>query len=381
MNHTSPKLPTTIRDEQRGERGMHLYGLRIVLARMIWIALVVLILALFVASIPALTDDLHHGCVTAACHTLVPPYTVKQLQAAGVSISFGLFYTYVLTVSFSLIFLTLGAVIFWLKSNDFMALYSSFALVTFVTTFNTSTLLGLVPAWWLPIDMLSFLGSVLFGVFFCLFPTGRLAPRWTRWLVVGWVVYSGLDYFFPSSALAGSWPMTLFFFGLLLCVPVVQVYRYRRVSSQAERQQTKWVVFGASLAVVGLLLVTVLYWNNTFSLFQPNPRSDLIAVTATNGFLLLVPVSIAFAILRSRLWSIDIIINRTLVYGSLTVLLVGLYLGLILALQALVRAMTGSLSQSPLVIVASTLVIAALFQPLRRRLQNSIDRHASLRGS
>jgi len=77
---------------------------------------------------------------------------------------------------------------------------------------------------------------------------------------------------------------------------------------------------------------------------------------------------------RYRLWDIDAIINRTLVYGSLTVLLVGLYIGLILALQALVRAVTGSLSQQPPVLVGSTLVIAALFQPLRRLLQTIIDR-------
>jgi hypothetical protein len=85
-------------------------------------------------------------------------------------------------------------------------------------------------------------------------------------------------------------------------------------------------------------------------------------------------VAIGIAILRYRLWDIDVIINRTLVYGSLTILLVGLYVGLILALQVLVRAVTGNISQQPLVLVASTLVIAALFQPLRRRLQNVIDR-------
>jgi hypothetical protein len=82
---------------------------------------------------------------------------------------------------------------------------------------------------------------------------------------------------------------------------------------------------------------------------------------------------VCIPILRYRLWDIDVIINRTLVYGSLTVLLVGLYLGIILALQALVGAVVGSPSQQPLVIVGSTLVIAALFQPLRRRLQSLID--------
>jgi hypothetical protein len=89
---------------------------------------------------------------------------------------------------------------------------------------------------------------------------------------------------------------------------------------------------------------------------------------------LLIPLSFGIAILRYRLYDIDIIINRTLVYGSLTALLALLYIGLIVALQALVGALTGTLSQQPLVIVTSTLVIAALFQPLRRGIQNIIDR-------
>ena len=85
-------------------------------------------------------------------------------------------------------------------------------------------------------------------------------------------------------------------------------------------------------------------------------------------------LSVSIAIFHHRLWNIVVIINRTLVYGSLTALLLAVYISLILTLQALVNAMTGKLSQQPLVIVTFTLVIAALFQPLRRRLQNIIDR-------
>jgi hypothetical protein len=78
--------------------------------------------------------------------------------------------------------------------------------------------------------------------------------------------------------------------------------------------------------------------------------------------------------LRSRLWDIDILINKALVYGSLTALLALLYFGLVIGLGSLVRLFTGQVSQSPVVIVASTLAIAALFQPLRHRLQRFIDR-------
>jgi hypothetical protein len=333
-----------------------------------------LILALFVASIPAFNALLQSACTTAACHALIVPFSMKQYQAAGLSITFVLIYTYALYVFSWLAFLAIGAVIFWLKSYDFMAFYTSFALVTFAMAYNSSSLLALVPAWWLPIQIISFLGSVAFGTFFYLFPNGRFVPRWIRWLVVGWVLYSGVDYFFPNSSLINSWLYyTLLFVGLLVSLLVAQVYRYRQVSSQVERQQTKWVVFGMSITVIGFVLLTLLIYI-PLSIIHPGPLSYLIVGTFFQVFILLIPLSIAFAILRSRLWDIDIIINRTLVYGILTAILTLVYFGLIIGLESLVHLFTGQVSQTPIVIVASTLAIYALFQPLRHRIQAIIDR-------
>jgi hypothetical protein len=149
-----------------------------------------------------------------------------------------------------------------------------------------------------------------------------------------------------------------------------QTYRYRKVSSAAQRQQTKWVVFGTALGVAG-----------TFPFQLPvdlslvggdTPLTLLVLKTGFVFSLLLVPLSISVAVLRSRLFDIDVLINRTLVYGSLTAALVGVYFGFVVVLQRLFVALTGQ--QSTLAIVASTLVIAALFTPLRRRIQSFIDR-------
>jgi hypothetical protein len=154
-----------------------------------------------------------------------------------------------------------------------------------------------------------------------------------------------------------------------------QVYRYRRVSGPIQRQQTKWLVFGVTALVVllaGFLLPS--------AFIPPLDRPGVLSLTydlvgrAVVGSLafLLIPMSIGVAILRYRLYDIDVVINRTLVYSLLTVALILVYVGSVVSLQRIFVALTGNDSQ--LSIVASTLAIAALFGPLRRRIQAFIDR-------
>ncbi|HEX6709029.1 MAG TPA: hypothetical protein VF068_01745 [Rubrobacter sp.] len=159
--------------------------------------------------------------------------------------------------------------------------------------------------------------------------------------------------------------------GLICTCLFAQVYRYLRVSGRVERQQTKWVVFGLVATLVILILVSVPPEFNP-SLGQPGTLYDLILDFVSFWIVLLVPLTFGIAILRHRLFDIDVIINRTLVYGSLTATLVVLYVVAVVALQTVLHALTGSDSQ--LAVVASTLNIAALFNPLRRRIQGFIDR-------
>jgi len=140
-----------------------------------------------------------------------------------------------------------------------------------------------------------------------------------------------------------------------------------------QRQQTKWVVFGLAIALIGFLALTFLT-PLLFPTTQPLSFSVPAFLAASYGVMLLVPISLAIAILRHQLFDIDLLINRTLVYGSLTAILTGVYFLGVVGVQALIQAITGIQKESPLAIVASTLVVAALFQPLRRRLQRGIDR-------
>lgn len=165
-------------------------------------------------------------------------------------------------------------------------------------------------------------------------------------------------------------PYALFSLVWILTGVLAQTYRYRWVSGPVERQQTRWVVFGFAAALTGY--VAVISLRIIFPALEPGSLADLTGATVAWSFVLLIPLSIGTAILRYRLFDIDIIINRTLVYGALTAMLAGFYFGGVIGLQFVFRTLTGQDSQ--LAIVASTLLIAALFSPLRRGIQSFIDR-------
>ncbi|MDX1437290.1 MAG: hypothetical protein R3335_10795, partial [Anaerolineales bacterium] len=146
------------------------------------------------------------------------------------------------------------------------------------------------------------------------------------------------------------------------------------VSTQGERQQTKWLVYCKGMSTV-ILIVLTFSLVLTPALQGRGPAFTvflLIAIPLTLLGFLLLPLTIAIAISRERLWDIDVLIRRTIVYGVLTALLVLIYFGTVTLLQNLLSAVSGQ--QSPVVIVISTLLIAALFNPLRRRIQDLIDR-------
>ena len=229
-------------------------------------------------------------------------------------------------------------------------------------------------------NVLGNLAFLSFFLLFYLFPDGRFEPRWTRWLAIFFVAYFVMDELFPNFPYnPDNWGPLLgvpFFLGLTGSMVYAQVYRYRHVSGPVQRQQTKWAIFGfiaAILAFIGFGL------EDALQLFPRSGAAGMLSelVYATVGSLafLLIPLSIGVAVLRYRLYEVDFIVNRTLVYGSLTATLALVYFEGVAITQALFQALTGQQEQQPqLAIVVSTLVIAALFNPLRGRIQSFIDR-------
>jgi hypothetical protein len=162
----------------------------------------------------------------------------------------------------------------------------------------------------------------------------------------------------------------------ILASAVSMVLRFRRSRGEV-RQQIKWFTFVVSFAGLMFFIVmisqVVIVLGSDANLPQTPLWVELLFSLAALGFAG-VPISIGFAVLKYRLYDIDVVINLTLVYGSLTAALVAIYLGGVATTQAILRALTDQTEQPQLAIVVSTLVIAALFNPLRRRIQSFIDR-------
>jgi hypothetical protein len=307
----------------------------------------------------------------------VTPEGVQALRGAGLQVRSYALLDVAIDKVFQLVWFMVGTLIYWRRSEDPMALLVSVFLVAFGTvTFDTTaadSLVSLQPVWWLPVRSVQILGEVGIVLFFFLFPNGRFAPRWTRWLAVANIAFLVSRDLFPGMysrppALEGlsEWV----FLGFVASSVWSQIYRYRRVSSPEQRRQTKWVVFGATLAVAG---TSVFQLPLDFSLVGTDTPLVLLVLHAgfTFSFLLL-PLSIGMAMVRSRLFDVDVLINRTLVYAILSATLAGVYFGGIVLLQRVFVVLTGQ--GSTLAVVASTLLIAALFTPVRHRIQSFIDR-------
>jgi len=294
----------------------------------------------------------------------------------GLSIDFFATYTIVLAIIFALGYWFVAAFLFWRKSDDRMALLAAVTLGTFPLAFNSEFIHTLPSPWWFLAHCISFLGSLCIVLFFYVFPGGHFVPRWTRWVMVPSLAYWVFDVFFPVAPFNPffSFPAlgNVTFLGIIGGMVVVQVYRYRRVSNPTQRQQTKWVVYGTTMGIGGELIVISIAVYFLSSLFPNGSLASLMGSATVYGFMLLIPLSIGFAVLRSQLWEIDNIINRTLVYGTLTATLALIYVCLVILLQFLLRGMLNQ--NTDVAIVGSTLIIAALFQPLRQRIQQVIDR-------
>ena len=345
------------------------------LARILWYPAAAVALGIFIASLPRYFYGISSGSRE----------EVFLLSFFNWNLIINLAFA-VGSISAAFLSLALAWVLYRQKPGERMAIFLSFFLLYYgvvfagpMWTFAYQWTVGKFPfvAPELSLSVILIISSLFYPLLIAmvlLFPDGRFVPAWTRWLVLLSIPFIPLSYAFNTS-MASFLASPLLWVGILLFVPItliafyVQIYRYREVSDPIERQQTKWVVYGLSLMFLCFVITTPPY---VYMLQRP-PGSPLMwwgTITSLiySISLTFLPISLTIAVLRYRLYDINILINRTLVYGALTVTTMGIYVFIIGYLGNLFQ----TINQTLLAFLATGLV-ALLFQPLRERLQTGVN--------
>jgi hypothetical protein len=357
------------------QKDTRLHGHWLAVAWVGWSILTLLSLIDFMSSIHEYLVDVQLLCRPGSCLEGQPTQESAQvLHQLRLSVTAYAALGVGLVIISALVCCAVAAVIVWRKPRDWMALLVSITLITqglYEDNYLPSIFDNPSSPWNIVGLMLGYLAPVLVLFSVAFFPNGRPVPRWIGWLLAVICLIDLPPSLFPSMPYGGLIETLFVLSGFPLIVGYL-IYRYRRVSTPLERQQIKWVVFGITLAMVAFMgwFIPQIF---LFSSLSPHGSVyDLFGHPLLVLSELSIPLCIGFAVLRYHLWDIDVIINKALVYGTLTTILALVYIGLILALQYLLRELINQ--NSSVAIVISTLVIAALFQPLRRRIQQIIDR-------
>ncbi|RPJ26880.1 MAG: GAF domain-containing protein [Chloroflexi bacterium] len=356
-----------------------LHGRWLLIARLTWIAIAILAMVIYVAAAPVAFNQMRFGC------GLEPCYAPSQISSEPANSlpeqvrpprDFDGWVHTILEATFRLLSLIVALLIFYRRSDDWMANVASIMLVTIFVVFSPSPMMlaNAQPLWRWPIILLRAIALTSTVGLFYLFPDGRFVPRWTRWLAISLLALIG-----ALVAAGAPFKTGLPVFIIALATGAgFQVYRYRWVSTPLQRQQTKWVVLGITGMVLPLLVFFIFgYLNSSLNPLQSNEPIlsqgaavfTMVVIFCVIIPLCFLPVTLAFSLLRYRLWDVDILINRTLVYGALTASVVALYV-LIVGWSSIGLQTQNNLAGS----VFAVLVIAFLFRPLRQRLQRIADR-------
>ena len=309
--------------------------------------------------------------------------TLAALQQLGLSTTFYATYQVALVILLAVAFGIAGLIIAWNKSDDWLALLVAFTLIgQGANAFDPLARMGRVPGFELPVHFV--VSMILMGLpLSCyLFPDGKIQKRWMLYVAGIWFVWLMISVFwlsFPLSLFQRGGMATLRYLLSLLAVLstgiYAQVYRYRKTHNPVKRQQLKWIVFGVAIGI--LTGVGVNIFLTFFQLTKPSAGTHLIVDMLTQTLSVVaqftVPVAVVFSILKYRLYDIEVVINRSIIYGLLTVVLVAVFAILLFGLQAAYQAITHQKNPPTIAVVISTIVVSSIFQPTRKRLRRFVN--------
>ena len=296
---------------------------------------------------------------------------IPYLLVASLQVVFGL--------GAAILFILAASLIVWRKRKSTFATFVALTLLLRAPGFVTdlATLGGRMPAWAGPTITVRCLDAVAALLFLFVFPSGRFVPRRAAWLWAFWAAWVFATIATPDCSPVvqlDQWWAEVTVAALALAGLLAQIYRYRTTSSAHQRLQTKWILYGLGAYVLVFTvqqLVPVLY---------PVVRGPgaarlwytLIGDLANDAAAVLVPVTIAIAILRAQLLGIDLIINRTLVYLGVTAFLAGVFAALSTAAQYVLGEVTGHGSDALSIVIAMGVAVA--FAPVKQYVQRVVDR-------
>lgn len=378
MNPPQVTMPVETHSKSQGFQSFRQRGGWLLLARLAWVILSLITVGIFITAVwgihtvwnkPQLCDQ---PFINSRANCLANEQALNQL---GLSFDF---YAVLFPIEIAIEvapWILVGALIFSRKSRELFGLLFSLMLVVSGTLELDGGIRHQIvfdyPALDMFINIMDFIGSALLIVWY-LFPDGRFVVSWTRWLAIGWIGVQFLNtIFYGKSPLDPyTWPepfptgiIVVFVASLAYSI----VFRYRHISNSVQRQQIKWVVASGSVFVLIYISQYII-----LPFIRPGLSNVLYNLTYFPlRFLsgMLVAVSIGFAIFRYRLWDIDIIINRTLVYGGLTAIVVSIYVIVVGTLGTTIQGRSNLL-----ISIIATGLVAVLVQPLRDRLQRGVNR-------
>lgn len=346
--------------------------------QLLWVATLIFVIQLLALSARPGYIELMRVCTEPVClDTQLTPVGMANLERLGISTSTFALVQLLIIYGLAAIYATVSVLIFRAKRNDTVALYTALILLlygTFVTTFVD--IFRMVQPWLTDLfDLLPGLTLIGFAILSYIFPDGRFVPGWTRWAAWGWVLAPailvfGVVFDFYEQAF---FPVSVLLLLLMLSCIIAPVYRYRRLSTYRQRQQLKWVLFGWA-QLLTTLLIGVELLPHFFPLMDvvgtlPNMISFCLQVIS----IAILPITIGIALLRHRLWNVDLVINRTLVYVPLTSILTVIYSTSMAVSQRLFATATGEQSQA--VAIFTTIVLTSTFSPIRNALQSYVDKN------
>jgi hypothetical protein len=309
--------------------------------------------------------------------------TLTALRQLGLSTKFYATYQVALVILLAIAFGIAGLIIAWNKSHDWLALLVAFTLIgQGANAFDPLARMGRVPGFEIPVHFV--VSMVLMGLpLSCyLFPDGKIQKRWMLYVVSVWFAWLMISVFwrsFPINIFNRGGDATLIYLLSLLAVLstgiYAQVHRYRTTHNPVKRQQLKWIVFGVAIGI--LTGIGVNLFLTFFELAKPSAGTYLIVdmVTQTLSVVaqFIVPVAVVFSILKYRLYDIELVINRSIIYGLLTVVLAAVFGILLFGLQAAYRAITHQTNPPTIAVVVSTVAVSSIFQPTRKIMRRFVN--------